>query len=301
MSQTSTVADDTPLLRLRGVDKSFGAVQVLHGRDLDVVAGEVTALVGDNGAGKSTLVKCVAGIYSIDGGQYFFDGKRVKVASPRDTAALGVEIVYQDLALADNLDIVQNMFLGREELKNGLLDETVMEQKAKEALASLSVRTVKSVRQLADSVLALHLDVHRLTVARVGLGGQVLARADAPLAPGTAPRAAVERAVALVASLLGGGGARSGSASRCRAPSTTATAAWAPRPTWAGPASRWQRSSPRPSTTGSGGPPPSRWPTTPTWGCSPRPVGAPPAGAPTPCTCAARGARAGGSSPAATR
>ena len=152
MSQTSTTAADEVLLRLRGVDKSFGAVQVLHGVDLDVVAGEVTALVGDNGAGKSTLVKCVAGIYPIDGGQYYFDGRQVKVASPRDTAALGVEIVYQDLALADNLDIVQNMFLGREELKNGLLDETVMEEKAKAALASLSVRTVTSVRQLVASL-----------------------------------------------------------------------------------------------------------------------------------------------------
>ena len=101
-----------PILQLRGVNKSFGAVQVLHDVDLKIYPGQVTALVGDNGAGKSTLVKCVAGIYGIDTGEYLFEGKPVSVSSPRDAAALGIEIVYQDLALCDNLDIVQNMFLG---------------------------------------------------------------------------------------------------------------------------------------------------------------------------------------------
>ncbi len=135
-----------PILELRGVDKRFGAVQVLHGVDLTVRAGEVTALVGDNGAGKSTLVKCVAGIHPTDGGEVLFDGAPVSITSPTDASRLGIEVVYQDLALADNLDIVQNMFLGRERGKPWLLDEADMEQAARRTLASLSVRTVTSVR-----------------------------------------------------------------------------------------------------------------------------------------------------------
>jgi len=141
-----------PILQLRGVDKSFGAVQVLHGVDLSIYPGQVTALVGDNGAGKSTLVKCVAGIYNIDAGDYLFEGKPVQVGNPRDAAALGIEIVYQDLALCDNLDIVQNMFLGREPKSGIVLDEGQMEIKARDTLASLSVRTVSSVRQLVASL-----------------------------------------------------------------------------------------------------------------------------------------------------
>jgi D-xylose transport system ATP-binding protein len=141
-----------PILQLRGVDKSFGAVQVLHEVDLSIYPGQVTALVGDNGAGKSTLVKCVAGIYSIDAGDYLFEGKPVQVSNPRDAAALGIEIVYQDLALCDNLDIVQNMFLGREPKSGIVLDEGQMEIKARDTLASLSVRTVSSVRQLVASL-----------------------------------------------------------------------------------------------------------------------------------------------------
>ena len=143
-----------PILRLRGVTKSFGPVEVLKGVDFEAYAGEVTALVGDNGAGKSTLVKCIGGTYSIDGGEYLYDGKPVTVKGPRDSSALGIEIVYQDLALADNLDIVQNMFLGRETLnkKTRTLDEAEMEHLAGEALASLSVRTVKSVRQKVSSL-----------------------------------------------------------------------------------------------------------------------------------------------------
>jgi len=141
-----------PILQLRGVDKSFGAVQVLHGVDLSIYPGQVTALVGDNGAGKSTLVKCVAGIYGIDAGDYLFEGKPVQVSNPRDAAALGIEIVYQDLALCDNLDIVQNMFLGREPKSGIVLDEGQMEIKARDTLASLSVRTVSSVRQLVASL-----------------------------------------------------------------------------------------------------------------------------------------------------
>jgi D-xylose transport system ATP-binding protein len=127
-------------------------VQVLHGVDLQIHPGQVTALGGDHGAGKSTLVKCVAGIHSIDSGDYIFEGREVHVSSPRDAAALGIEIVYQDLALCDNLDIVQNMFLGREPKAGLVLDEAQMEIKARDTLASLSVRTVSSVRQLVASL-----------------------------------------------------------------------------------------------------------------------------------------------------
>ena len=142
----------TPLLELRGLNKSFGPVQVLHNVDFAAYPGEVAALIGDNGAGKSTLVKCLGGIYAMDSGEYLFDGHPVTVHSPRDAAAMGVEIVYQDLALCDNLDIVQNMFLGRERLHGLVLDELSMERKASETLAGLSVRTVKSVRQRVASL-----------------------------------------------------------------------------------------------------------------------------------------------------
>ena len=142
----------TPLLELTGIDKSFGPVQVLHDVGLSVYPGEVTALVGDNGAGKTTLVKCVAGIYTVDSGEIRFDGKQVSLHGPRDAAALGIEVVYQDLALCDNLDIVQNMFLGRELVGNRVLDESEMERRARSTLASLSVRTVKSVRQVVSSL-----------------------------------------------------------------------------------------------------------------------------------------------------
>ena len=98
------------LLSLRGVNKSFGPVHVLKDVDLDVYAGKVTALVGDNGAGKSTLIKCIAGIYNPEAGDFFFEGSKVTISGPRDATSLGIEIVYQDLALCDNLDIVHNMF-----------------------------------------------------------------------------------------------------------------------------------------------------------------------------------------------
>jgi D-xylose transport system ATP-binding protein len=136
----------SPLLSLRGIEKSFGAVHVLRGVDFDVFPGKVTALVGDNGAGKSTLIKGVAGIHAFDKGEYFFEGEPVAVHSPRDANALGIEVVYQDLALCDNLDVVHNMFLGREQLKTGLLDEALMEQRARTTLDGLSVRTLQSVR-----------------------------------------------------------------------------------------------------------------------------------------------------------
>jgi len=142
----------TPLLSLRGVNKSFGAVNVLRDVNLDVWAGQVTALVGDNGAGKSTLIKGIAGIYPFDSGDVKFDGEPVKITGPRQSNALGIEVVYQDLALCDNLDVVHNMYLGRE-LKSGIsLDETTMEQRARETLDGLSVRTLKSVRQIVASL-----------------------------------------------------------------------------------------------------------------------------------------------------
>ncbi len=140
-------------LDLRGIDKSFGPVHVLSSVNVTANAGEVTALVGDNGAGKTTLVKCIGGIYRVDEGQLIVDGTPRSVHGPRDAALLGVEIVYQDLALCDNLDIVENMFLGREEVTRlRTLDENSMERLAQQALATLSVRTIRSVRQLVASL-----------------------------------------------------------------------------------------------------------------------------------------------------
>jgi D-xylose transport system ATP-binding protein len=149
---TDRPQDGTPTLELRGINKSFGAVQVLHDVHMKVFPGQVTALVGDNGAGKSTLIKSIAGIHPVDSGEIVFEGNPVSVSGPREAAALGIEIVYQDLALCDNLDVVQNMFLGRERKNGVLLDEVSMEQAARETLGRLSVRTLKSVRQLVASL-----------------------------------------------------------------------------------------------------------------------------------------------------
>jgi D-xylose transport system ATP-binding protein len=147
-----TVVSDTPILQIRQLNKSFGPVHVLHNVDFEAYAGQVTALIGDNGAGKSTLVKCIGGTYLYDSGEYLFEGRPVHMSTPRDSAALGIEIVYQDLALCDNLDIVQNMFLGRERLSGITLDEIEMEKDAAKTLAGLRVRTVKSVRQRVSSL-----------------------------------------------------------------------------------------------------------------------------------------------------
>ena len=139
---------DTPLLELRDVSKSFGSVQALTDVDFEVRAGEVMALVGDNGAGKSTLIKCIAGIHPMDQGEMLFDGKQVSVGGPKDAVKLGIEVVYQDLALCDNLDVVQNMYLGRE-AQNAfhILQEPPMEAKTRETLKSLRVTTIRSIRQ----------------------------------------------------------------------------------------------------------------------------------------------------------
>jgi D-xylose transport system ATP-binding protein len=142
----------TPILSLRQVNKSFGPVHVLKDVNFDAYAGKVTALVGDNGAGKSTLIKCIAGIYTPETGEFIFEGNKVTIAGPRDATALGIEIVYQDLALCDNLDIVHNMFLGREEKSGITLNESHMESLAKKTLDGLSVRTVKSIRQKVASL-----------------------------------------------------------------------------------------------------------------------------------------------------
>jgi D-xylose transport system ATP-binding protein len=139
---------DTPTLELRGITKSFGSVQALSDVDFEVRAGEVMALVGDNGAGKSTLIKSIAGIHPLDSGEILFEGERVTISSPKEAARLGIEVVYQDLALCDNLDVVQNMYLGRE--AHDLfqrLKEPVMEQKTAETMKSLRVTTIRSIRQ----------------------------------------------------------------------------------------------------------------------------------------------------------
>jgi D-xylose transport system ATP-binding protein len=144
---TATV-NGVATLELRGVSKSFGSVQALQDVDFEVHDGEVMALVGDNGAGKSTLIKSIAGIHPFDGGEVRFDGKQVSIHGPKDSARLGIEVVYQDLALCDNLDVVQNMYLGREAhdvLQR--LNEPTMERHTSETLKSLSVTTIRSVRQ----------------------------------------------------------------------------------------------------------------------------------------------------------
>jgi ABC-type sugar transport system ATPase subunit len=141
-----------PLLKIRGMSKSFGAVQALYDINLDLHSGQVTALVGDNGAGKSVTIKCISGIYQPDHAAMEWEGRPVHIRSARDASELGIETVYQDLALCDNLDIVQNMFLGRERLRHLTLDEDDMERAAAETLASLHVTTVRSIRQPVGSL-----------------------------------------------------------------------------------------------------------------------------------------------------
>jgi D-xylose transport system ATP-binding protein len=138
---------NSPLLEIRDITKSFGSVQALSGVDFEVNSGEVMAMVGDNGAGKSTLIKCIAGTHMPDSGQIFFEGNEVHIHTPKDAARLGIEVVYQDLALCDNLDVVQNMYLGREAQRFQILNEATMEQHTGETLSSLAVTTIKSVRQ----------------------------------------------------------------------------------------------------------------------------------------------------------
>jgi ABC-type sugar transport system ATPase subunit len=143
---------EAPLLQLRGISRNFGPVQALTGVDLDIPAGQVTALIGDNGAGKSTLIKTVSGIWEPSAGEIIWQGQRVHFRSPRDATDAGIATVYQDLALCDNLDIVQNMMLGHEATRRLLLDEVTMEKKAKQTLSELRVTTVRNIRQLVGSL-----------------------------------------------------------------------------------------------------------------------------------------------------
>jgi ABC-type sugar transport system ATPase subunit len=140
------------LLELKNVSKTFGAVHALTGINLTVPAGQVTALAGDNGAGKSVMVKTISGLWEPDEGQILWKGRPVRLHGPKDSEALGITTIYQDLALCDNLDIVQNMFLGHEKLRRGFLDEAAMETEARRILADLKVVTVRSIRQLVASL-----------------------------------------------------------------------------------------------------------------------------------------------------
>jgi D-xylose transport system ATP-binding protein len=193
MSSTP-VMSEAPLLSLRGINKSFGAVDVLKGVDFDCWPGKVTALVGDNGAGKSTLIKGVAGIYPFDAGETLWDGEPVAIHDPKQANEIGIEVVYQDLALCDNLDVVHNMFLGREQTAGIALDETSMEQKATETLRGLSVRTLKSVRQTVASLSGGQRQT--VAIARAVLWNSKLVILDEPTAAlGVAQTAQVLRLV----------------------------------------------------------------------------------------------------------
>jgi D-xylose transport system ATP-binding protein len=143
------------LLALRGFSKSFGSVRALHRVDFEVDAGEIVALVGDNGAGKSTLIKAIDGVQPPDEGQAYFEGKQVRISDPQSAERLGIATVFQDLALCDNLDVVANLFLGKE-LVDGVpvhvLDEVEMEERSKQLLSDLSVTTLGSVRTEVGSL-----------------------------------------------------------------------------------------------------------------------------------------------------
>jgi D-xylose transport system ATP-binding protein len=175
----------TPMLALRGISKRFGAVQALDGVDFEVNAGEVVALVGDNGAGKSTLVKIISGIYTPDRGEISMDGVPVVVRTPEDATRLGIATVYQDLALADNLDVVANLFLGREELSRGparaawQVDETAMEHRSHELLEQFAV-TIPSVRTEVASLSGGQRQ--QVAVARSLLGEPKIVLLDEPTA-----------------------------------------------------------------------------------------------------------------------
>ena len=147
-----TSSNGVPLLELRGVTKRFGPVQALSSVNFEIPAGQVTALAGDNGAGKSVTIKTIAGLWAPDEGQLVWEGQPVHFHGPRDAEAAGITTIYQDLALCENLDIVQNMFLGHEPLRSGLLDEGTMELTAKKTLADLNVRTIRSIRQPVASL-----------------------------------------------------------------------------------------------------------------------------------------------------
>ncbi|MEU3615041.1 ATP-binding cassette domain-containing protein [Streptomyces sp. NPDC002623] len=169
----------TPVLALRGVSKRFGAVQALTDVELEVHAGEVVALVGDNGAGKSTLVKTIAGVHPIDEGVIEWEGKPVSINRPHDAQGLGVATVYQDLALCDNLDVVGNLYLGRELLRRGVIDEVTMEKNSRELLSTLSIR-IPSVRIPIASLSGGQRQV--VAIARALIGDPKVVILDEPTA-----------------------------------------------------------------------------------------------------------------------
>jgi D-xylose transport system ATP-binding protein len=169
----------TPVLALRGVSKRFGAVQALTDVELEVHPGEVVALVGDNGAGKSTLVKTIAGVHPIDDGVIEWEGKEVGINRPQDAQHLGVATVYQDLALCDNLDVVGNLYLGRELLRHGSLDEVTMEKRAQDLLSTLSIR-IPSVRIPIASLSGGQRQV--VAIARALIGEPKVVILDEPTA-----------------------------------------------------------------------------------------------------------------------
>ncbi len=169
----------TPVLALRGVSKRFGAVQALTDVELEVHAGEVVALVGDNGAGKSTLVKTIAGVHPIDDGVIEWEGRPVSINRPHDAQGLGVATVYQDLALCDNLDVVGNLYLGRELLRRGVIDEVTMEKNSRELLSTLSIR-IPSVRIPIASLSGGQRQV--VAIARALIGDPKVVILDEPTA-----------------------------------------------------------------------------------------------------------------------
>jgi D-xylose transport system ATP-binding protein len=173
------------VLSLKGVSKSFGPVQALSDVDFEVRPGEVVALVGDNGAGKSTLVKTIAGIHAPDSGTITFEGEDVHITSPSDAVDLGIATVYQDLALCDNLDVVENLFLGREERVGGpqgtvgQLDEVSMEKQTGELLGNLAV-TITDVRAEVGTMSGGQRQ--QVAIARSLLGEPKLVMLDEPTA-----------------------------------------------------------------------------------------------------------------------
>jgi D-xylose transport system ATP-binding protein len=173
-------ASGRPLLSVRGVSKSFGPVQALSDVSLEVHAGEVVAVVGDNGAGKSTLIKSISGVGPADEGEFEFEGTPVTIRGPADSANLGIAVVYQDLALCDNLDVVENLFLGRETLVAGTLDEIEMEKESRRLLDQLAVRTLRSVRTEVGSLSGGQRQT--VAIARSMLGEPRMAILDEPTA-----------------------------------------------------------------------------------------------------------------------
>ncbi len=173
-------AQVAPLLSLRDLHKKFGAVSVLHGVDLDIYPGTVTALCGDNGAGKSVLIKTIAGLWQPNSGTIVWEGREIHLRSPHEAEALGITTIYQDLSLCNNLDVVQNLFLGHEELRHGILDEDKMENFAHNTLADLSVTTINSVRQHVGSLSGGQRQ--SVAVARAVRGNAKLVIMDEPTA-----------------------------------------------------------------------------------------------------------------------